>query len=421
MKSVRRAVITGIGIVSPLGDSPAALVDNMRQGRSGVARLRSFDPAGLPVQIGAELLDFDAKKFVDKKDRKRLNQMVRTMHLAVAAAQLAVNDAKTTFEPPRLGVVFGSSTIPGDLGEMGEAALVAAIDNPPSIDMRRWGDAAIPNVPPTWLLTHIPNMTASHVSIIHNGQGPNNTISQSDAGALMALGEAARMIQTDRADGVLVGGADTRVATINHVRFILSGRLSRRNHDPEGACRPFDRDRDGGVSGEGAGVFLVEERDRAVARGAKIYGEILGVASGMDPDLQGPDLGRVIRTALAQAGIAPADVDHVNAHGSSEVTVDAWEARGIAEAFAGVDIPVVPLKSYFGNLGAGSGLVETAASLVAAEHGCVLPTRNFDHADPHCPVRVLRKLGAARTPYVVKISATELGQCAAAVIRVGGA
>src|SRR5262249_23134230 len=158
--------IAGIGIVSPLGTSLASLWNNMREGRSGVARLRSFDPAGLPVQIGAELVDFDARQFIDKKDHKRLNQMVRTMHLAVAAAQLAVTDAAATFDPARLGVVFGSSTLPGDLAKVGEAALAAVADDRVGMDLRRWGELAMPKLPPMRMLEHIPNMTASHVSIM---------------------------------------------------------------------------------------------------------------------------------------------------------------------------------------------------------------------------------------------------------------
>ncbi len=419
--SVRRAVITGVGVVSPLGCSLETLWDNLRQGRSGVTRLRSFDFADMPVRIGSELVDFDARQFVDKKDRKRLNQMVRTMHLAVASAQLAVADANATFDPTRLGVVFGSSTIPGDLGDLGEAALVSAFDDRPGVDLQRWGELGIPCVPPMWMLAHIPNMTASHISIIHNAQGPNNTISQSDAGGILALGEALRMIQYDRADAVLVGGADARVANINLVRFALAGRLSRRNDDPERACRPFERDRDGEVLGEGASVLVLEERERALARGANIHGEIRGFASAFDLERNGLDLGLAIRNALAAAGVAPSEVGHVNAHGCGSRVGDAWEAAGIAEVFGSCqpEIPVTAFKSYFGNLGAGSGLVELAASLVAARHGQVLPTRNFENADPACPIHVLKQPRAARLPHFVKISCTDLGQCGVVVVRAG--
>ena len=197
--------------------------------------------------------------------------------------------------------------------------------------------------------------------------------------------------------------------------------MSRRNDDPEGACRPFDRDRDGEVYGEGAAVLVLEERERALARGATIHGEVLGFASGFDPGLKGPDLGRVIRTALADAQVAAADIDHVNAHGSSVRADDAWEAAAIADAFqsAQADVPVVPLKSWFGNLGAGSGLVELAVSLAAIRRGQLMPTRNFVQGDPGSTIRVLREPRAVRTPSFVKISCTDLGQCAAAVIRVG--
>src|SRR5207248_2676449 len=176
-------------------------------------------------------------------------------------------------------------------------------------------------------------MTACHVSILHNAQGPNNTITQTDLGGLLALGESYRMVCHGRADVFLTGGADTRSYPVSMVRQCLFSPLSRRNDAPERACRPFERSRDGLVLGEGGGVLILEELEQAVARGARIYAAVAGFASAFDQALDGRGLARAIRSALAEAGIAPEEVDHINAHGSSTIEGDIWEACGLHEVF----------------------------------------------------------------------------------------
>jgi len=257
----RRIVLTGIGLVTPLGLNVSSFWEALRDGQSGIGPIRAFDASPLPVRFGGEVNSFDARDYIDKKDRKHLKTMVRTIQFAVAAAQLALSDARVgqaQLDPTRFGVLFGAGTIPGVQEDLGPAAQVSVDPASGTVDLAKWGELGIPLVPPLWMLSHVPNMPACHISMLHNAQGPINTITQTDAGGLLALGEAVRVIGRNQADVMLVGGADTRINAISMVRQCLFSQLSRRNDDPRRACRPFDRRRDGIVLGEGAGVFVLE-------------------------------------------------------------------------------------------------------------------------------------------------------------------
>ena len=420
--SRRRVVITGLGLVTPIGCGRDPFWDSLRHGRSGVRRIQSFDPSALPTQFGGEVGGFDAKDYLEKKHRKRLNMMVRSIQFAVAGARLAADDAhleQEQVDPTRFGVEFGAAVIPSELGELAAAARASANGRPGWVDLERWGELGIPLIPPMWMLNHVPNMMACHVSILHNAQGPNNTITQSDVASLLATGEAYRIIGRDRADVFLAGGADTKINPISLVRHCLFGPLSRRNDAPEKACRPFDRGRDGLVLGEGAGVLVLEEREHARHRRAKIYAEIAGFGAAFDRDQTGRGLARAISAALAEAGVGPEDIDHVNAHGISTTAGDTWEAEVIRETlgYGRSPLPVFAPKSYFGNLGAGSAVAELAASLLALEFGTIPPTLNYEIPDAACPVTVAQTFHSVTRPYILKISLTELGQCAAILVR----
>jgi 3-oxoacyl-[acyl-carrier-protein] synthase II len=417
----RRAVVTGIGVVCPLGLDAASFAEALREGRSGVRTFRSFDASNFPVRIGGEIDGFDARNYLDRKDRKQLKMMVRTIQLAVAGARLALDDGRldsAALDPARFGVEFGTGTIPGDLADLGAAAC-ASLDTRGMIDLRRWGIDGLPVIPPMWMLNHVPNMPACHVSILHNAQGPNNTITQSDAAGLLALGEAYRILQRDSADVLLAGGADTRTNPISLIRHSLFGRLSRRNEEPEKACRPFERRRDGQVLAEGAGVVVLEEFEHARRRGARIDAEVVGFASSFDRGRTGQGLARAVRAALLEAGVGPNDLDHVNAHACGKVEEDAWEARGLCEALGEARVPVLAVKSAIGNLGTGASIVELAASLLALRTGVMPGTLNQDEPDPACPVLVAREPRTVSKPYVLKVACTEMGQCAALVVRRG--
>src|SRR6185437_15461824 len=419
----RRIVISGIGIISPIGLNAATYWRSLEEGRSGIRSIQAFDTSGLPVHFAGEIPNFDAKEFVEKKDRKSLRVMARTIQLAVAGAQCAMDDGmvdKSKLDPARFGVEFGAGLIATELTDLGDAAHVSANCQPGRVDLEKWGEHGIPAIQPLWMLKYLPNMLACHVSILHDAQAPNNSITESDVAGLLALGEAYRILVRDQADFFLVGGAESKLNPLSLVRQCLFEHLSHRNEAPEKACRPFDRERDGLVLGEGAGVFVVEELEHAQRRGARIYAEIVGFGAAFDPGLKGDGLARAIRAALADAGIGPEEVDHINAHGLATRVSDAWEARCLHEVF-GPCSPVVPVfapKSYIGNLGAGGSTVELAATLLAMANGRVPPTLNYEQPDPDCPVSVLA--GAPRPmtrPYAVKVSFTQMGQCGAVVVR----
>src|SRR3954468_11063261 len=210
----RRAVITGCGAVTLLGVSAQALWDGMVAGRSGIRQITGFDVSVYPSRIGSEVLDFEAKQFIDKKERKSLKVMSRSIQFAVAGAKLAMDDSgvdKDKLDKTRFGVEFGAGLIASELTELGPAAHVSSNCQPGTVDMEKWGVQGLANMPPLWMLKYLPNMLACHVSILHDAQGPNNSITESDVASLLAMGEAYRIIGRNMADFFLVGGADSKL------------------------------------------------------------------------------------------------------------------------------------------------------------------------------------------------------------------
>jgi 3-oxoacyl-[acyl-carrier-protein] synthase II len=416
----RRVVLTGLGVVSPLGLDLRAFRQALCERKSGVRPIASFDPAGLPIRIAAEVQGFDARDYLEKKDRKSLKMMARTVQLAVAAARMALEDAglrPAHLDPARLGVTLGVGTIPGDVGEEGPAAFASHDADTGKLDLKRWGQEGMALLQPMWMLNHVPNMASCHVSILHNARGPNNTIVQTDAAGLLAMMEAASVIRRGAADVMITGGTDTRTELVAMIRYCAFAQVSRRHHDPEKASRPFDRGRDGQVLGEGAGLYVIEELEHARLRGARIYAELLSSASAFDRGRTGAGMARCVRASLGRAQIAPDDLDHISAHAPSTTGDDIWEARGLAEALGGAAVPVLAASSYFGNLGAASAPVELAASLLALADGCRPGTLNHDETDPECPILVARESARVRQPCVLKTVGTDRGQCAAMALR----
>jgi 3-oxoacyl-[acyl-carrier-protein] synthase II len=412
--------VTGAGVVSPIGQDLAAFWQALAAGTSGVGPIRGLDPSALPVRIAGEVSGFDAKKAFTKDERKSLKMMARSVQMGVACAKLAFADAaldRATLDPTRFGVEMGSSLIPTELDDLAAASQVAATAAAGRVDMGKWGGEGLRQVQPLWMLKYLPNMVACHTSIFLNAQGPNNSITESDVAGVLALGEAARILRRGAADVMLVGAADSKINLLSLCRQCLFAPLSRRNDEPTKASRPFDRGRDGWVIAEGAGAIAVEDLEHARRRGATVYAEVVGFGSAFDRGRTGGGVARAVRAALAQAGITPADVDHVNAYGLSTPECDAWEARGLAEVFGPDAAPVFAPKSYFGSLVSASGVVELVASLLALRHGTVPATLNCDDPDPACPVAVGREPRPVAKPYALKLSLTDLGQCAAVVVR----
>jgi len=391
MKPACEVVITGLGVVGPIGIGVepfwAALID----GRSGIRRTVLLDGGGEPCPIGGEVRDFDPKRFV--RQRKSLKVMSRDIQLAVAAASMACKDARldvTPANPDRLGVIFGADLIPCELEEMVEAYRGCIVQG--EFDFRLWGEKALAELFPLWMLKYLPNMPACHIAIEQDARGPNNSLTLAEASSLAAVGEAMRVIQRGQADAIIAGGASSRLHPTHWVRREIY-ELSARLEDPAAACRPFDADRDGTVLGEGAAAFLLERRSHAQARGATILARLLGYACAFEPGRRGlPPRGdairRAIREALREAGLRPAQIGHVNAHGASTSLDDQLEAQAIHDTLNGV--PVTAPKSYFGNLGAGTGAVEMVVSVLACQKGLVPVTLNYHRPDPLCPVNVIR-------------------------------
>jgi 3-oxoacyl-[acyl-carrier-protein] synthase II len=416
----RRLVLTGFGVLSPIGSAPEAFWDALLAGTCGVRTISILDASELPTHIAGEVPNFSAKALMaDTKYRKQLNAMARTVELGVIGTQLAMQNAglgKGTVPPARIGIEYASLMGATDLNDMAAAAKEAAPDGA-VVNMEVWGRAGLNKIQPNWMLKYLPNMPACHSTILYDIQGPSNTQIPGDSAGLVGLAEAGRIIRRNAADVMVVGSSEGRLNPITLSRYNLFLQLSRRNDDPTHAVRPFDATRDGSVYGEGSAVFTLEELGHARARGATVLAEVVGWAMGVDRGNRGPGLSRVIRNALSAAGVQPKDVDHVNAHGTGTTAGDAFEARGIAEVFGRAVAVFAPL-SRFGNLGAASGLMELACSVLALKHGLLPATLNHQQPDPACPVAV--HTGAPRPvtkPYVVKVSYTALGQCAVTVVK----
>jgi 3-oxoacyl-[acyl-carrier-protein] synthase II len=418
--TLRRTVFTGFGVLSPIGSTPDAFWDALLAGACGVRTVSHFDASALPCHIAGEVPGFVARTMMtETKYRKELKSMARTVELGVIGSQLAMQNAglaKGAVPPDRIGIEFASLMGASDVNDMAAASKVSAPDGE-TVSYETWGAKGLNEITPVWMLKYLPNMPACHTTILYDIQGPSNTQIPGDTSALVALAEAARIIRRNTADVMVAGGSEARINPITLSRHNLFVQLSKRNDDPAHAVRPFDDARDGTVLGEGSAVFTLEELGHARARNANISGELVGWAAGVDRGKKGPGLARVIRNALNAAGIQPTDVDHVNAHGTGTTAGDAFEARGIAEVF-GRDVPVFAPLSRFGNLGAASGLMELACSVLALKNGLLPGTLNHEKPAADCPIRV--HAGAPRPvtkPYAVKVTYTDLGQCAAVVVR----
>ncbi|MBS0262226.1 MAG: beta-ketoacyl-[acyl-carrier-protein] synthase family protein [Planctomycetes bacterium] len=422
-QNIPRVVITGVGVVSPVGIGKDAFWRNLIEGRTGIGVLKAFANDQLPCRLAAEIPDFNPLDHIQRK--KLLKFMSRDIQLAVCAASLAMADARLKqgfVDPERLGVVFGAGRIPSTPQELINAVACCTVDG--TFSFENFGEDSLRRISPLWLLPQLPNMPASHVAIENDARGPNNTITSREASALLALAEAVQTIQRGAADCMIVGGCGSDVTPGKFARMSLAENLSRLD-DPDRACRPFDVDRDGCILGEGAAAFLVENYDFAHARGAEIYAEVLAVAGGCDGagaenTANGMGLVRSINAVLKKSGISPQQIGHINGHGKSTLRSDLVEARAYHQSLgaAAQTIPVMGLKSYFGTFDAGTGAVELAASVLGLSRGVVPFTRNCDRPDPQCRLNVIHHEPLELENLVtLKVNRTDMGQSAAAIIR----
>lgn len=430
-----RVVITGLGAISPLGLTVDEMWAGLSTGRCGIARIKLFDPTGLLCELGGEVPPYRVQDYVPKAIRKAVKLMCRDIELAVIAAREAVASSglitkgidpeKTNLDPTRTAITMGSGMISCDLAELGPAAAASAIDG--QFDIQTWGREGLRHITPLWLLKYLPNMLACHIGIIHDIQGPSNTITCAEASAHLAIGEAAQVIARGSADVAVAGGAEAKINLMMMVRQNLLKRVVTGCNDaPETACRPFDAEAAGSVFGEAGGVVILESLDHAMSRGAKILAEIAGIGQShniypayekMEPD--GTGIRIAVEKAMADAGIGPEDLDLIIPHGTGVLHDDLAEAAGLEAALGPAirRIPVWPTKSMLSTTGAAAGALDVIAAVRAMNDRVIPPAKNFTKPADGCHLNVLteRREGAIR--HALCCSHTFGGQTAAVVLK----
>lgn len=373
----RRVVVTGLGVVSPIGAGKEAFWKSLIAGISGVSTISLFDASAYPTQIAAEVKDFNPTDFIEPKESRRMD---RFSQFAVVAAGMALKDAglsKESIDPDRAGVVIGSGI--GGLATLEEQHKLLLKQGP-----RRVSPFLIPMM--------ICNMAAGHVSIFYGLKGPNTCVVTACASGTHSIGDAFELIRRGSADVCVAGGAEAAVTPLSLAGFAAMKALSSRNSEPAKASRPFDSTRDGFVIGEGAGIVILEDLDIALARGAHIYAEVLGYGMSADafhitaPNKEGDGAVRAMKGALADADLAPETVDYINAHGTSTLYNDRIESLAIKKVFGqhAYRMAVSSTKSMTGHLLGAAGGLEAVASVLAIDRGSIPPTINYEYPDPDC-------------------------------------
>ncbi len=401
--SERRVVITGLGPVCPIGIGKSNFLAGLQKAEIGIGKLTLFDPGGFDSQVVGEVRNFKCRDYVPKSYRKNIKVMARDIELAVACADQAVRDSglvtkgidgdNVTIDPTRLGVNIGAGLINAELNEL-SFALVSAVDDEGRFSLKKWGNHGMTNLTPLWLLKYLPNMLACHVTIIHDAQGPSNTITCGEASGHLAISEAARVIARGSADICLCGGVESKLNPMSMMRQELMGRLTNNHNDaPETAVRPFDSQRGGTVASEGGALLVLEELEHARNRGAKIYAEIAGTGSSfgtddyLNPEPDGEGIAIAMQKAMADAGLSANDLDLIVAFAAGLKLHDAAEAKAIRAVCE--DIPVTAIKGQIGNNGAGSGAIDVVTAALAITEGFIPATVNCGDLDSDCPVNVI--------------------------------
>ncbi|HXQ22763.1 MAG TPA: beta-ketoacyl-ACP synthase II [Candidatus Acidoferrales bacterium] len=373
----RRVVVTGIGLVTPLGNDAAGNWQALLAGRSGIAPISRFDAANLPVRIAGEVRDFDPAAYIEKKEIKKMDAFT---HYAVAAAQMAADDAQLVVDAAnaeRVGVLIGVG--------MGGIATIEEYH-------RNFLESGLKKVTPFFIPRLIANMAPAQIAMRFGAKGANYTTASACASGGHAVGEAYRLIRFGYQDAMFAGGAEAGVTPMTVGGFAVMRALSTRNAQPQRASRPFDRERDGFVVAEGAGVLILEDLDHARSRGARVYAEIVGYGANSDayhittPAPEGEGAAACMRLALADGSIEPSEVDYINAHGTSTPYNDLNETLAVKRAFGehARRLAVSSTKSMTGHLLGAAGGVEAAYTALAVSHGVLPPTINYENVDPEC-------------------------------------
>ncbi|SMB94827.1 3-oxoacyl-[acyl-carrier-protein] synthase II [Thermanaeromonas toyohensis ToBE] len=373
----KRVVITGMGVISPIGNDKETFWRSLVEGKSGIGPITRFDASGLPTRFAAEVKDFDPTQVLERKDIKRMD---RFSQYAVVATKMALQDAGLEVNkvgPERVGVVFATGI--GGMETFEEQTRILLEKGPGKIS-------------PFFVPMMIANMAAGQIAIHTGARGPNFTVVNACAAGTNAVGEAFRVLQRGEAEVVITGGSEASVTPLALAGFSAMKALSTRNEAPEKASRPFDRLRDGFVLGEGAGVLILETLDHALARGARIYAEVAGYGCTADayhitaPDPEGQGAAQAMALALADAGVQPGEVDYINAHGTSTDLNDRIETLAIKKVFGAhaYKLAISSNKSMIGHLLGAAGAVELIATTLTIYEGIIPPTINYEEPDPEC-------------------------------------
>jgi 3-oxoacyl-[acyl-carrier-protein] synthase II len=396
----RRVVVTGLGALCGIGNTAAEVWEGLMAGRSGMAEIQAFDLTGHPVRFAAEVKNFDPYQFVDKKEARKMGRFI---HFALAASDEAMKHSGLQVTPEvadNVGVHIGSGIGGFDVIEREHTNLM---------------NGGPRKISPFFIPASIVNLAAGHVSIRYGAKGPNEATATACTTSAHSIGDAFRIIQRGDANAMIAGGAEAAITPMGVGGFAAMKALSTRNDDPTHACRPFDKDRDGFVVGEGAGILILEELEFAQARGANILAEIIGYGmsadafhmTGMAPEGEG--CYRSMKHALRVAGIEPDKIDYVNAHATSTPLGDALESRAIENVFGeralNHTLPVSSTKSMTGHLLGGAGGLEAAITILAMQKQIAPPTMNLENVDPQCRLNyVANKPQAAKIDYALSNS-----------------
>jgi 3-oxoacyl-[acyl-carrier-protein] synthase II len=372
-----RVVITGLGVVSPIGNDINTFWNNLIAGTSGVGPITSFDASEFPTRIAAEVKDFDPLNYIDKKEARRTDRFIQ---FAIAASKMALAHAGIDMakeDPTRVGVYIGSGI--GGLNTLEEQHRTLLERGPKRVS-------------PFFIPMMIANMASGQVSISIGAKGPNSSAVSACATGTHSIGDAFKILQRGDADVMIAGGTESTISPLAFAGFSSMGALSRRNDEPQKASRPFDAERDGFVMGEGSGVLVMETLEHALKRGANIIAEVVGYGMTGDayhltsPAPEGEGAKRSMMMAMRDAGLKPEDIDYINAHGTSTDLNDKFETMAIKSAFGehAYKLAISSNKSMIGHLLGAAGGVEAVATALTLKHQIIPPTINYEHPDPEC-------------------------------------
>ncbi|QGT98711.1 3-oxoacyl-[acyl-carrier-protein] synthase, KASII [Candidatus Syntrophocurvum alkaliphilum] len=379
----RRVVITGLGTICPIGSNLKDFWSNLTAGKTGIGLIERFDTTDYPTKIAAEVKDFNAKEYMPRTEARRMDLFIQ---YACAGTRLALEDANLNsdkFDPNRTGVLVGAGV--GGL---------EALEKQHSILQKK----GVGGISPFFIPMFIPNMASGQISIMFGARGPSSCSVTACATATNSIGDAFKLIQNNSVDVMICGGTEAPITPLSIAGFCSMKALSTRNDEPEKACRPFDVDRDGFVMGEGSAVFIIEELEHALNRGAQIYAEIIGYGSSSDanhmvqPDPEGEGAARAMTMALNDANLNPEDVNYINAHGTGTHFNDIVETKAIKTVFKehSYNMAISSTKAATGHMMGAAGAIELLATVLSCKNDLVPPTLNLDNPDPECDLNYVK-------------------------------